>query len=64
MNHFVRRFENPNRKDPVRIFEEVWKENRSVPNCRSAYGMVVIGEPAKQVEFLSLGAHRFYAKAS
>jgi hypothetical protein len=63
MNHFVKKFEKPNREDPIRIFEEFWKKNDSVPDCRSAYGMVVIGSPAKQVEFLSLGLHKFYSHA-
>ena len=60
MNHFVRKFEEPNEEDPVRIFEEFWKKNDSVPDCRSAYGMVVIGSPVKQMEFPSLGVHKFY----
>jgi hypothetical protein len=58
MDHFISKFEKPRRADPVRIFEEIWRNHSCLENVRSAYGMVVIGYPAKQIEWLSLGTHR------
>jgi hypothetical protein len=58
MIHWIKQFEEPNSTDPVRIFEEVWRKHPSIANVRSAYGMVVTGVPAKEIEWLSLGTHR------
>ena len=63
MSDFVSQFENPAPDDPVRIFPEVWRKHSWLENVRSKYGMVVIGYPAKQVEWLSLGTHRIFSAA-
>jgi hypothetical protein len=62
MNHFLQQFDEPTAKDPVRVFPETWKDHPWLENVRSAYGMIVIGNPAKQVEWLSLGTHRIVCR--
>jgi hypothetical protein len=62
MNHFVQQFDEPSANDPIRVFLEPWREHAWLENVRSAYGMIVIGFPAKQIETLSLGVHRIVCR--
>lgn len=62
MNYSVTQFENPVPADQVRIFPEVWREHAWLKNIRSKYGKAMIGYPAKQIEWLSLGIHRIYSR--
>jgi len=62
MNYFTRKFEESTPYDPVRVFPEIWREHPSLENVRSAYGMIVTGYPAKQIEWLSLGIHRIFCR--
>jgi len=61
MKHFARKSETPAPDDPVRIFQEIWRKHSWLKNVRSAYGKVVIGYPAKRIEWLSLGIHRIFS---
>ncbi len=62
MIYWIKKFEKPKPTDPVRVFPETWREHAWLENVRSAYGMIVIGNPAKQIEWLSLGTHRIYCR--
>ncbi len=61
MDYFVRRFNEPTANDDIRIFQAVWRKRSDIANVKSLYGMVVIGYPAKQIEWLSLGTHRIFS---
>jgi hypothetical protein len=62
MNHYIRRFDEPTVHDSIRVFPETWREHAWLKNVRSAYGLIVVGLPTKQIEFLSLGTHRIHCR--